>query len=47
MTAMPKDYRMTLVIFATGGASLLGEGVLERGASPDDSCEAARTWHLA
>lgn len=47
MTAMPEDHGMTLVIFATGGASLLAEGVLERGASADDSCEAARTWHLA
>jgi len=33
--------------FATGGASLLAEGALERGASADDACEAARTWHLA
>jgi hypothetical protein len=33
--------------FATGGASLLAEGALERGQSADDACEAARTWHLA
>ena len=33
--------------FATGGASLLAEGALERGAAADDSCQAARTWHLA
>lgn len=33
--------------FATGGASLLAEGALERGGSAGDTCEAARTWHLA
>ena len=33
--------------FATGGASLLAEGALERGAATGDSCQAARTWHLA
>ena len=33
--------------FATGGASLLAEGALERGSSADDACESARTWHLA
>ncbi|NKB45648.1 MAG: AsmA family protein [Alphaproteobacteria bacterium] len=33
--------------FATGGASLLAEGALERGQSSGDTCEAARTWHLA
>ena len=33
--------------FLTGGASLLAEGALERGKATGDSCEAARTWHLA
>lgn len=33
--------------FATGGASLLAEGALERGQSSGDTCQAARTWHLA
>ncbi len=33
--------------FATGGASLLAEGALERGAATGEACEAARTWHLA
>lgn len=33
--------------FATGGASLLAEGALERGQSAGDTCQAARTWHLA
>lgn len=33
--------------FATGGASLLAEGALERGQSSGDTCGAARTWHLA
>ena len=33
--------------FATGGASLLAEGALERGQSSGDTCKAARTWHLA
>jgi hypothetical protein len=47
MTAMSENHGMTLVIFATGGASVLAEGVLERGASVDNSCEAARIWHLA
>ena len=35
------------IAFATGGASLLAEGALERGAAADDACQAARTWHLA
>jgi uncharacterized protein involved in outer membrane biogenesis len=33
--------------FATGGASLLAEGMLERGQTAGDTCETARTWHLA
>ncbi|MEQ9446439.1 MAG: AsmA family protein, partial [Rhodospirillaceae bacterium] len=33
--------------FATGGASLLAEGALERAQSAGDTCQAARTWHLA
>lgn len=33
--------------FATGGASLLAEGALERGQSGGDTCQTARTWHLA
>lgn len=33
--------------FATGGASLLAEGALERGQSSGDTCQDARTWHLA
>ncbi len=33
--------------FATGGASLLAEGMLERGQAAGDTCETARTWHLA
>ncbi len=33
--------------FATGGASLLAEGALERGQSAGDACQTARTWHLA
>lgn len=32
--------------FATGGASLLAEGALERGQSSGDTCQAARIWHL-
>lgn len=33
--------------FATGGASLLAEGAMERAQSSGDTCQAARTWHLA
>ena len=33
--------------FATGGASLLAEGALERTQGAGDTCQAARTWHLA
>jgi len=33
--------------FATGGESLLAEGALERGQSSGDTCQDARTWHLA
>lgn len=33
--------------FATGGASLLAEGAMERAQSAGDTCQSARTWHLA
>lgn len=33
--------------FATGGASLLAEGAMERAQSSGDTCQTARAWHLA